>query len=143
MRMSSQSQAGIARRDRQFSNEQMRKYFTEARYSRNMVISAIVLLVADFGSFAFNGIAGIIGLILLISLVGYIVIRARSIPTDDEYDEWVNRKKRLLLSRAYKRLHLSPRHLIIPHLFVEGFILPGSEPAAHYSARDVYMKEGV
>lgn len=142
MSMSPQSQAGMAKRDKQFSNQQMRKYFTEKRYSRKMIVCAAVLGLISFLSLAFNGVFSIVGFFLCVCFVGYILIKARSIPTDKEYDEWVKRKRRALLSRAYKKLHLNQSHLIIHPLIVKGFILPGSEPAAHYSARDVYMKEG-
>src|SRR5258706_1727602 len=106
MGMSYQSQVGIAKRDRQFSNEQMRRYFTEERYSGKMILWTVILGVGDFCSFAFNDVVGIVGLALFISLASYIFIRARSIPTDKEYDEWLERRARAMIPRAYKKLNL-------------------------------------
>jgi hypothetical protein len=142
MGMSYQSQVGIAKRDREFSNEQMRRYFTEKRYSGKWIVWTVILGLADFCSFAFNSVVGIIGLVLFLSLIGYIVIKARSIPTDEEYDAWLERHARAMIPRARKKLSLDRGSMIGPLLRVNSFVLPGSLPATHFSADDVLMKEG-
>src|SRR5712671_3112047 len=119
-----QSQVGIARRDRQFSNEQMWRYFTEERYSGKWIFGTIVLGVAAFCSFAFNSYVGLFATVVFVSLVAYIVIRARLIPTDKEYDEWLKRRARRMVPRAYKKLNLDSNDLIAPLLRIDSFVLP-------------------
>jgi hypothetical protein len=129
MGMSYQSQVGMAKRDREFSNEQMRRYFTEKRYSIKLIVWTAILGLADFCSFAFNSYIGLLGAALFVSLVAYIALRARSIPTDTEYDEWLKRRARRTIPRAYKKLNLDRNDLIAPLLRIDSFVLPGSRLA--------------
>ncbi|HEX6478843.1 MAG TPA: hypothetical protein VF043_08350 [Ktedonobacteraceae bacterium] len=137
-----QSQVGIARRDREFSDEQMRRYFTEKRYSGKWIVGTILIGLVDFCSFAFNSYVGLLGAAVFVSLVSYIAIRARSIPTDTEYDEWLKRRARRMIPRAYKKLNLDRNDLIAAPLRIDSFVLPGSRLAQNFSADDVQMKEG-
>jgi hypothetical protein len=120
----------------------MRRYFTEERYSGKMILWTVILGFADFCSFAFNDVVGIIGLVLFISLVSYIFIKAWSIPTDKEYDAWLERHARSMVPRARKKLNLERSSIIGPPLRVDSFVLPGSVPALHFLTDDVQMKEG-
>ena len=142
MGMSYQSQVGIAKRDREFSNEQMRRYFTEERYPGKWIVWAAIVGLADFCSFAFNSYLGLFGAAVFVSLIAYIIIRARSIPTDKEYDEWLKRRARSMIPRAYRKLNLDRSDLIAPLLRIDSFVLPGSRLAEHFSPDDVQMKEG-
>ena len=63
-------------------------------------------------------------------------------PTDEEYDDWLERRARAMVPRARKKLSLDRTPMIRPPLRVDSFVLPGSHPATHFSGQDVYMKEG-
>jgi hypothetical protein len=142
MGMSYQSQVGVAKRDREFSNEQMRRYFTEKRYSGKWIVWTAVLGLVDFCSFAFNSYIGFFGAAVFVSLVAYIIIRAKSIPTDKEYDEWLKRRARGMIPRAFRKLNLDSSDLVAPLLRIDSFVLPGSRLAEYSSPDDVHMKEG-
>ena len=128
---------------RQFSNAQMKLYFTEERCPKKAVwiiciSGGLAILSACPGFWIFTGICALIALIQG-AIVGW---RLWYIPSDQQYDDWLEENRRVLASRGSKKLHLESKQAIKPYLRVQSFVLPGSSVANDYSPNEVCMKEG-
>src|SRR5438105_3587979 len=110
MGMNNQGQVGSAAP--QFSNAQMRSYFTKERYPRNMVIGMILLSAVSLCSFAFNLYIAIFGVAVAVCFISYVVLRANAIPTDEQYDVWLDEHSRALVPRGRRKLNLDRSQLI-------------------------------
>ncbi len=123
-----------------FSEAQMRRYF-KGSGNRTGAISLIIVgilligvgLASNMQPLALVGLAPIV--------LGFIIVVRSSQPTDQEYDQWVDKQRALIASTALQKVHMDPSELIREPLSLHGIILPGSAEANPY--RDnIYSKKG-
>ena len=105
---------------RQFSNAQMKLYFTEERCPKKAVwiiciSGGLAILSACPGFWIFTGLCLLIALIQG-AIVGW---RLWYIPSDQQYDDWLEENRRVLASRGSKKLHLESKQAIKPYLRVQ------------------------
>src|SRR6266496_4907438 len=122
-----------------FSEAQMRRYF-KGSGNRTGAISLIIVgilligvgLASNMQPLALVGLAPIV--------LGFIIVVRSSQPTDQEYDQWVDKQRALIASTALQKVHMDPSELIRELLSLHGVILLGSAKANPY--RDnIYSKK--
>jgi hypothetical protein len=122
------------------SAAQMRRYF--AGGNRAGPIFLIIVGVLLIGIVLASHIQTTLTLVGLAPIVlGFIIIIASSKPTDQEYDQWVEKQRSLIASTALEKVHMDQRELIRAPLSLHGVILPGSTEAETYGG-NIYSKKG-
>ena len=139
--MSIASQAQVATSPRQFSEAEMKRYFSTI--PKVAIITAIVGAVLFLvGLFAQSGGLIVVGLIVGLIAAGIIVaVSAGAKPTDQEYDTWLYGQAKAVANRAITRLGLDQSDTRDP-LEVHGFVLPGMSDSSRYRADELRWKRG-
>ncbi len=133
-----------------FSEKQMRAYFTKNDAPKEVVMWASILL----GFFSLTLIFFLPSYFLIwlcseavFSLVALMVLLILRFgvhpPTDEEYDSWVKERARKALREELRKLNqdLSGEELDrIP--YIHGFVLKGTNNAKHYRSHDLFWKWG-
>ncbi len=136
------SQTDVSTQVRQFTEEEMKRYF--APFPTKLLWTAIVgVLILFIGVSASSGTMIFIGLVVLLIGGGLLAMRlSGSKPTDEEYDAWVESQARMLVPRAIQKLGLIPEQLIRAELRFDSHIVPGSRGAGRYPVQEVKSKKG-
>lgn len=134
-----------------FSEAQMRRYFTGGRnYTGAIFLIIIGVLLIGVGlannmqTVAPVRLAPTVTFVGLVPIVlGFIIIMVvHSLqPSDQEYDQWLDRQRYLIASTALQKVHMDKSELIREPLSLRGVILPGSPEANTYSD-NIYDKKG-
>ena len=127
---------------RRYTNEQIQRYFTKERYplasiSTICILGALALVFAIFSIWSITLICA--GLCTTVSVVVY--LRARSIPTYEQYDEWHKEIGQRLALQGQNKLNRELKQRIPLPESICSFVLPASRMSAHYSVNNVYMRE--
>ena len=136
---------------RKFSEKQMRGYFTKDDSLLRLI--STVTLVASIACFigvimesAYISLLAPVGLSLLfIAFVTHTIVRfGLQVPTDEEYDAWVNDRARGCLLKALGKVGQDalPEDEIDRILRVRGFVLANTKAASKYRSQDLLSKIG-
>lgn len=128
---------------RRYTEKQMRRYFTrQHRYSwKQLILALSTSFVAIPLGAANDAIAfACLGLGLLMTI--WIIWRARSTPTDRQFDEWLEQQRQQLATYGFDQMRQRNKQRISGQYSIHGFILPDSTDRNSYSRREVLMKQG-
>lgn len=143
---------------REFSEEQMIAYFTkdDSKKKRLLVVTTalgilslclcyIDLFVGEVWIENPLDFAYASGVFLLIALIVWVILKfGIQVPTDREYDAWVQERAEEYLRRALRKINqgeLSEEEIDeIP--FIHGFVLSGTQNAKNYRTKDILWKKG-
>ncbi len=124
-----------------FSEAQMRRYF-KGRGNYAGAIFLIIVGVFLIGVGLASNMQALLALVGSIPIVlGFIIVVRSSQPTDQEYDQWVDRQRALIASTALQKVHMDSSELIREPLSLHGVILPGSAEANPYGG-NIHSKKG-
>jgi hypothetical protein len=143
---------------REFTEEQMRAYFTkdDSRKKRLLVVTIVLgilsLFLGDVDFFVGRvwienplDFAYTAGAFLLIALIVWLTLKfGIEVPTDKEYDAWVQERAEEYLRRALRKINqdeLSEEE-INDIVFIHGFVLAGTQNAKNYRTKDILWKKG-
>jgi len=138
MQMASQAQAHVP--GRQFTDAEMKRYFSTI--PRGAIVAVIIGVVLFLIGFSAQFLL-IVGLVLL--LIGGGIIAANMVgskPTDQEYDTWLRTQAQSLISRAINKLGLDPGQITEEPLQVHGFVMSGMRDAGRYGGDAPRVKKG-
>ncbi len=147
------------------SEARMRRYFTKSKAWRYATLFFVIgalftgifyllqtnnLAYEYYASYlyALSPLVFIYGAIIGILLSAAIIIVAYSTaPTDEQYDAWVESRRKMIINSAYDKLRISSNQVIsspyIPGpLIIEGFIDPLDKEMRSQYARDILDKKG-
>ena len=151
---------------REFSEKQMLDYFKKDNRKKkrlfrtalsitfsSLILATAWLLGAMFANdpifirffYVYAVLWSIGGISALVALTVWIILKfSTSVPTDKEYDAWVERKAKELLRVALRKVNLD--HLSEDEIeempFIHGFVLKGTSNAKNYRTQDILWKEG-
>lgn len=135
----------------EFTEKQLRAYFlkndTFKRLLRGITFSLglLCLFAADIWMMIFPILAITGSVLLTISFVLWLLLKLGiRVPTDQEYDAYVQAKAREHLLEALRKIgqdNLSDAQ-IDQILFMRGFVLEGTKNALNYRAQDILRKRG-
>ncbi len=134
-----------------FSEKQMRAYFTKNDFLKEhalilTVFSGILCLIladvwlVNFPLFAGTGLG-----LLLVSLIIWLLIKTGiSVPTDEQYDAWVEKRVEERLIDALDEIGQDGHDTNIRErmIYVRGFILPSTRNTNRYRQQDLLSKVG-
>jgi hypothetical protein len=124
-----------------FSETQMRGYFNGSRnYTGAIFLIIVGVLLIGVGLASKMQTLALVGLAPIVLGIIIIVVRS-SKPTDQEYDQWVDRQRALIASTALQKVHMDPSELIREPLSLHGVILPDSAEANPYRG-NIHSKKG-
>src|SRR5260221_3726296 len=143
---------------RQFTEEQMRAYFLkDDRKLMQLLVVTTALGMLSFCLFCVDLFVGQVwienpldflyptGVFLLIALIVWIILRfGIQVPTDNEYDAWVQDRADEYLHQALRKI--SQDGLSVEEIdnipFIHGFVLAGTQNARNYRTKDILWKKG-
>jgi len=142
----------------EFSDEQMRAYFTKDDTKKvRLLVVATVLGTLCFCLFFVDLIVGQVwienplvflyatGGFLLIALLMWMILKlGTQVPTDKEYDAWVIKEAKRHLREQLRKIDQDWRseEEIDEILCIHGFVLAGTQNAKNYRAQDILWKKG-
>lgn len=122
----------------QFSEAQMKRYFSTGSARSIMIVIVGVLLVIVGIYLNFLILSGVGALLIIAG--GIVIMVARSRPSDKEFDRWLEGQSNALAAAALEKLHLHPNQVLGPPLHLHGYVLPGTKDARNYD--EIRQKQG-
>ncbi len=142
----------------EFSDEQMRAYFTKDDTKKvRLLVVATVLGTLCFCLFFVDLIVGQVwienplvflyatGGFFLIALLMWMILKwGTQVPTDKEYDAWVIKEAKRHLREQLRKIDQDwhSEEEIDEILCIHGFVLAGTQNAKNYRAQDILWKKG-
>lgn len=149
MNTSSQQQVTVPFRDP--SRKQIQQYFFST-WSPGMIagiigiITGIFFILVGILVFRLTITTGVVIILIAggVALIGVVVFRQslKSRLSDEEYDEWLKRRRRAIKQEVYSILEIDRNKLTDDVLSIHSFVLPGSPLAERYAEDTVLMKRG-
>ncbi len=128
---------------RNFTEKQMRRYFTQkGRYSWKQILFALSTPLVAVPLGASNDALALACLALGFLMTTWIIWRARSTPTDRQFDEWLEQQRQQLQMYGFNQMRQRNKQRVSGQYSIHGFILPASTDRSSYSRREVLMKQG-
>jgi hypothetical protein len=140
--MNMTSQAQVTATPLQFSEAEMKRYFS------TIPRSAIIIAIVGAVLLLLGLIAQTVALILvglIVALIGGGIIVSASAgrkPTDQQYDIWLKSQAKAIADRAIMKLGLDQSEITNEPLEVHGFVLPGMKDSNRYRADEPRWKKG-
>jgi uncharacterized membrane protein HdeD (DUF308 family) len=114
------------------SEAQMRRYFKGgSNYASAIFLIIVGVLLIGVGVASKMQTQALVGL-APIALGIIITVVKSSRPSDQKYDQWVDRQRGLIALTALQKVHMDPTELIREPLSLHGVIIPGSDQANPY-----------
>lgn len=126
-----------------FRNTHIDRYFTWERYPKGFwYFFSIALPLTIFLGFLGYWWLFAVGAVLLLLVLTIFILRARSIPTQRQYDEWLERLENYLDTYSRDRLRREHSKRVPKGLCIQSFVPPDSDLSSRYSVTKVLWKQG-
>lgn len=136
---------------REFSDQQMRAYFTKDDTKKKWILAISIFLgfLSLYVAYAWHEQYLIFlcatGVFWLVALIAWSGMKfGIQVPTDKEYDTWVFERGREYLRNALRKINQDWRseEEIDQIPFIHGFVLAGTQNAKNYRERDILWRRG-